>query len=219
MQTVAREPRRVVPATYNSCMNHASEPRSAWSAAARSAVLDRWTLLSNHVLRAEPQATTRLSAHAGRVIAFEPPSQGVLGWPAWLASALVPDVGIVRWALSNAGLLERLADVGDPGHDLSRPIDAHVALRPAAPWDVARALALGDASVFDVHGDEAVCAEVRWVLDHVRWDVAGDVGRVLPQPLQAPAARVADVMAEGFRRGARTLDAWWPRPGEQPPPR
>lgn len=193
-------------------MSHASEPRSAWSAAARSAVLDRWTLLSNHVLRAEAQATMRLGAHAGRVVAFEPPSQALLGWPAWLASALLPDVGIVRWAITNAGLLERLADAGDPGHDLSRPIDAHVALRAAAPWELARLLALGDASVFEVHGDEALSSEVRWVLDNVRWDLAGDVGRVLPPPLQAPAARVADAVAEGLRRGAQTLDAWWPRP-------
>ncbi len=82
-----------------------------------------------------------------------------------------------------------------------------------------RALAAGDTSVFEVHGDEPLSADLRWVLDHVRWDVAGDVGRVLPQPLQAPAARIADAVAGGLKRGAQALDAWWPRTGERPPPR
>jgi hypothetical protein len=200
-------------------MNNDSEPKAAWAAGARSAVLDRWTLLSNHVLRAEAQATRRLEVHAGRVVGFEPPSPPTTGVAAWLAPMLLPNVGTVLWTITKAGLLERLPDAGDAGHDATRAVDARITLRVAAPWDAARALAAADAGVFEVHGDERLSADVRWVLDHVRWDVAGDVGRVLPVPLHAPAARVADAVTGGLKRGVQALDAWWPRTGNRPPPR
>jgi ubiquinone biosynthesis protein UbiJ len=202
-------------------MNHAFESSAAWVGAARSAVLDRWTLLCNHVLRSEPQATARLSAHAGRVLCLELSAPALSNVPWWLPR-LGPDVGPVWWTVTAAGLLERTAasSAAVPGFDAQgRRADVRVGLRSSSPLDHARAIATGDVGLFDVQGDEALAADVRWVLDHVRWDVAGDIGRVLPQALQAPAARVADAVSQGLRSGARAIDAWWPRSGHRSSPR
>ncbi len=125
---------------------------------------------------------------------------------------------MVIWQITAAGLLERAPDA-KPG-DVVLPADARVTWRTGSLLSAARALAAGDASVFDVQGDDPLAADVRWVLDNVRWDVAADVGRVLPGPLQAPAARAAEVLAQGMKRGAQALEAWWPRtPVERPPQR
>jgi ubiquinone biosynthesis protein UbiJ len=202
-------------------MNATSASGPRWTHAARAAVLDRWTLLCNHVLRAEPRATERLAAHAGRVIRFEasPPSSV----PSWLPTAKL-GLGPVWWSVTKAGMLERLPDEdtgasvgGSPAADgaasQSRSqVDVTITLRAATPLQHARAFATGDAGVFEVQGDTAVVADVRWILDNVRWDVAGDVERMLPQPLQAPAASLAGVVAGGLRSGARAIDTWWPRP-------
>jgi hypothetical protein len=193
-------------------------------------------------LRSEPQATARLSAHAGRVLCLELSAPVLSNAPSWLPR-LGPDVGPVWWTVTAAGLLERTADgTGDdasrsaapepavdaaaassaaaPGVDAQgRRADVRVGLRSSSPLDHARAFATGDVGLFDVQGDEALAADVRWVLDHVRWDVAGDLGRVLPQALQAPAARLADAVSQGLRSGARAIDAWWPRSGDRSSPR
>ena len=43
------------------------------------AVVARLTLLANHVLASEPQATRRLLPHQGRIVRLE-----FEGWPTWL---------------------------------------------------------------------------------------------------------------------------------------
>ncbi len=211
-------------------MNHASESRARWTDAASSAVFDRWTLLCNHVLRSEPRATERLAVHAGRTLCFDPAvPRSAPAAPSWLPN-LMPDVGPAWWTVTKAGLLERLptepaaqplagvesgADGTQPEPGTPPRADVRIGLRAASPWDHARAFATGDVGVFEVQGDGPVAADVRWILDNVRWDIAGDVGRVMPAPLQAPAAKLADAVANGLRSGARTLDAWWPRSGDR----
>ncbi|MFO1287158.1 MAG: hypothetical protein U1F49_11870 [Rubrivivax sp.] len=59
-------------------------------------VLERLTLLLNHVLRAEPAASARLAAHSGRTFSMQ-----LANWP-----PLLPVPPALAWRVTPAGLLE-----------------------------------------------------------------------------------------------------------------
>ncbi|MFG5408261.1 hypothetical protein ABXN37_09225 [Piscinibacter sakaiensis] len=120
-------------------------------ALAAPAVLQRLTLLINHVLASETAATHRLRGHAGRRLAVR------LGdWP-----ELLPDPPPLVFAITPAGLLDWLAD-------LQVRIDAR---NPA--------LALlqglgGQRPRIEVSGDAALAADVSWLFENLRWDLEDD---------------------------------------------
>jgi ubiquinone biosynthesis protein UbiJ len=60
------------------------------------AVLERLTLLLNHVLGGETVATQRLLPHAGKVVQLE-----LTAWP-----SLLPPPPLLAWRVTPAGLLE-----------------------------------------------------------------------------------------------------------------
>ncbi len=202
-------------------MLHAAHIPTAWSAAARDATLDRWTLMCNHVLRSEPLATGRLAAHAGEVIVLTLPSlSAVLPLPEWLRTrtdgASEPKSDEVCWLISKAGLLDRVSEpgAGSMAGGTASAVGARIKVQGASPLAAARALATGDTGVIDVQGDSdhtALVSDLRWVLDNVRWDMAADVGRVVPAPLQGAAVQAAGLLTRGLQRGARAMDAWWPK--------
>lgn len=203
-------------------MLHAAHTPTGWSAAARAATLDRWTLMCNHILRSEPLATERLAPHAGHAMVLTLPSlSAALPLPGWLRTrtdgAAEQKAGEVRWLISKAGLLDRVSehDAGGVAGEAASTVGARLELRGTSPLAAASALAAGDSSVIDVQGDAdhaALVSDVRWVLDNVRWDVAADVGRVVPAPLQGAAVQAAGLLTRGLQRGARAVDAWWPKP-------
>lgn len=187
-----------------------------------SASLDRLTLVANHVLRAEPQATERLRAHAGcRVDA-----SGLLPAlvPTWAMPAEVLERGLT-WRITPAGLLERADEatevVAGSGGGASVPASdaAHeaVTLRftTESVTHIARAWARQDPTVVEVQGPEPVAQSVRWVVQNVRWDYAADVERMMPRAVGAPAARAAEALAGGVAKGVRTIESWWSRPPGQ----
>jgi ubiquinone biosynthesis accessory factor UbiJ len=176
---------------------------------------DRATLAMNHVLGAEPEATHRLQRHHGRVVDASAAVQLLV--PPWVATAGSPhQQGL--WRVTPAGLLERVVDA-TPSADASRAFhaaDVTLELTSASLTMVTRAMLAGDDSVIVLRGDTALAADLRWVLQHVRWDFAGDIERVLPSAVAAPVARGAQAMAKGLTQGARQLDEaigrWWPKP-------
>lgn len=126
------------------------------------AAMARVTLVLNHVLAAEPVATERLRAHAGRRVELQ--SQA---WP-----ALLPPLPRLAFAVTPAGLLDWDAE-GSGDADLRVRFDAS---NPALL--AARALT-GEQPTVEIDGDAQLAADVDWLLQNLRWDVEADLERVL----------------------------------------
>ncbi len=150
-------------------------------------VLERVTLVLNHVLAAEPVAAEKLQPHAGRRVAIE-----LDGWP-----ALLPRVPTLVWLVTPAGLLEwgGLAPEGE--HDLQVHVDAS---NPALLF--ARALA-GERPTVRIDGDAQLAADVGWLLQNLRWDVAADLERVLPRAVAHQVVQVGSALGGAWRAALR----------------
>lgn len=204
---------------YNPCMHHASDSPLQ---TLKSALLDRLTLMLNHVLAAEPQAVQRFKPHAGRVLdatALLPlslPTAAAGAMPAFDRDDRSADVDAprVRWRITPAGLLERDEAATVDGPTVVPAADVVLSVEGGIPASAWRAVALGDTSGLRIHGDAALAADVQWIVEHVRWDLAGDLQRLLPAPVAMPAARAAELMLASLQRGAKALDGLWSqRPG------
>ena len=174
---------------------------------AGGALMERATLLVNHVLASEPIAMQRLVPHAGRSIAVH-----FTGWP-----ALLPALPSTRFTITPAGLVEwnRGTEVDAPA-DLSVSIDAS---NPAlAAW---RSLS-GERPRVEVQGDAALAGDVNWLFDNLRWDLEDDLAKLVGQGPAHELARLAAGVAAAMRGAARGLSGLAARArGEAPaaPPR
>ncbi|MEP7100408.1 MAG: hypothetical protein ABI781_07860 [Burkholderiales bacterium] len=154
-----------------------------------SAAVERLTLVVNHVLAAEPVATQRLRAHAGRCIQLQ-----FDGWP-----ALLPPLPSTTFRVTPAGLIEWCGDelVAEP--DLRVGVDAS---NPALA--MAQALS-GTRPKVEVAGDAAFATDLNWLFDNLRWDVQDDLARVIGDAPAREIARIAGGIAAGLREAVRTL--------------
>ena len=146
-------------------------------------VLERVTLVLNHVLAAEPAATARLQPHAGRGVAIE-----LDGWP-----PLLPRVPALVWRVTPAGLLDWGGLAPEGGAELQVHVDAS---NPALL--LARAIG-GERPSVHIEGDAQLAADVGWLLQNLRWDVAGDLERVLPRPVAHQLVQVGGAQAAAWR--------------------
>ncbi len=154
------------------------------------ALAERLTLVINHVLGSEAVATERLRPHAGRTLALT-----LQGWP-----TLLPPPPALAWRITPAGLLEWGGPEGLPQPDLQARLEAD---NPAAL--LARALA-GDRLPLSVEGDAALAADVNWLLQNLRWDVAADLERLFGPVAAQQLHRVGSTLATGLRQALR--GAW-----------
>jgi ubiquinone biosynthesis protein UbiJ len=148
------------------------------------AALERLTLLINHVLGREPAAVARLQPHAGRVVALH-----AEGWP-----ALLPPWPALVFRITPAGLLEWC---GQEGHT-----SPHLQVRVQAsnPAGLVMGALSGRAPGVHVEGDARLAADANWLLEHLRWDLADDVHRLLgPGPAQL-LAQVGPALREGLEK-------------------
>ena len=113
----------------------------------------RVVLLINHVLMQEPQAMQRLVRHQGRVIRIQ--------WRQWTFTVQI----------SPAGLFELV--------DVPAPSDLSLAVSEESPWLLAQTALRGEKPPVRIEGDVQLAAEVNWLVDNVRWDVAEDLSRVI----------------------------------------
>jgi ubiquinone biosynthesis protein UbiJ len=159
------------------------------SALAGTAAMQRLTLLLNHVLSAEPVATGRLRAHAGRSIALE-----VHRWPAAL-----PALPNVAFRVTPAGLLDWCSEPATQAPDLR--VDIELA-NPA----LALLQALGGVRPkIEVAGDAAFAGDLNWVFDNLRWDVQDDLARIVGSGPAGEITRIGSAVAAALRQGARAL--------------
>jgi ubiquinone biosynthesis protein UbiJ len=155
------------------------------------AVLQRLTLLVNHLLMAEPAAMQRLLPHGAKRLRVE-----ITDWP-----ALLPPPPVATFRVTPAGLLEWCAD--DDGSAEPAP---ELQLRIAAPNPVllmAR-LAAGERPEVGVQGEAQLAADVHWLADNLRWDIEGDLARLVGPLAARQLASLGAALAAGLRR-------WVPR--------
>jgi ubiquinone biosynthesis accessory factor UbiJ len=132
--------------------------------------MSRVALLINHVLAAEPQATTRLARHAHKVLKIELENS-----PAWW-----PFATFERWRISPAGLVEWL-DASSAAPQASDDLAVRLSFDRLRP-DVVRAALEGqgiDALSLRLDGDAALAADVDWVTRECGWDIEADLAKLI----------------------------------------
>ena len=190
---------RAMERAYNPCMLH------TFQTLVGTAVMERATLLINHVLASEPVAAQRLLPHAGRCIQVH-----LKSWPQPL-----PPLPILAFRITPAGLVEWCGADPPMEADLSVSVDAS---NPAMA--LAKALA-GERAPVDVTGDAGFATDVNWLFDNLRWDVQDDLARIVGPVPARELARLAGSIAAGMREAVRTLSGLAARrrggPAEQRP--
>ncbi len=173
---------------------------SPWGQQMAQAMAERLTVWLNHVLAAEPVATQRLQRQVGRTL--------LLQLDAGVATSATPPL---RWQVSPAGLLEWQPVAGAASGAQAQPsaADLTITLDVSDPARLLRAWA--DAGVdlpMQVQGDGGLAADISWLQQHVRWDVAGDVEQVLRgvlgPGLGPTAAPIVAAQVERLGRGVRS---------------
>ena len=148
----------------------------------------------NHVLRSEPVALARLVPHAGRELSME-----LNGWP-----RLLPPPLPMRWRITPAGMFEWCGAGLAPAMaaDLRISVDA---ANPAAL--LARALTGERPSVL-VEGDAALAADIGWLLQNLRWDVAADLERFFGPAVAHQLHQAGRALARGLRSALDASGPW-----------
>lgn len=155
------------------------------------AVMERVTLVLNHVLGAESAATGRLRPHAGRRIEIVP-----AGWP-----SLLPPLPSCLFGVTPAGLLEWVPPPAAGAAGAAPAAAADLVLRVDASNPallMARALA-GETPPVDIEGDAALAGDVNWLMQNLRWDVASDLERAVGPGLTPPLLKLGKALAGGVR--------------------
>lgn len=171
-------------------------------ALAAPAVMQRVTLLLNHVLASEPAATYRLKTHAGKRIALR-----LDGWP-----SLLPTVPPLAFGITPAGLLEWDGSESVPAAEAQLQVTVD-ASNPA--------LALmqgltGQRPRIEVAGDAALASDVNWLFENLRWDVQDDLARVVGDVPAREIARFGGWMAIALRELVQRLSRLAPGASEPP---
>ena len=165
------------------------------------ALMERLVLVVNHVLGAEPAATQRLQAHAQRVIQLQ-----MQAWP-----SLLPAPPTLAFRVTPAGMLEWCG-----GGETAVEADLVVRIDASNPLLLmARAMA-GDKPAVAIDGDAQLAADVNWLLQNLRWDVAADMERLFGPTVAYPMHRLGSALARGLRAALQGASGLAQR--TQPPP-
>jgi ubiquinone biosynthesis protein UbiJ len=164
------------------------------------AVVERLTLLINHVLGSEAVATERLRPHAGRRVELQ-----LSAWP-----SLLPAPPALAWRITPAGLLEWCGLNPEPGADLLVRLDAG---NPAA---LAARLFAGETPPLQVEGDAQLAGDINWLAENLRWDLTADLerffGPVVAQQLSRLGKALGSATGAAFRAAQGLSDRWRARP-------
>ncbi len=157
----------------------------------------RLLLLLNHVLASEPVAAQRLSAHAGKRLRVTPD-----GWPRVL-QGLLPAPPPLEMLITPAGLLE-LATPPDsaPPPQACAP-DLEVVLDSRNPVELFAGLFGGPTPPMRLVGQAQLAADVNWLAENLRWDLAADLERVFGPVPAAQLQAWGRALAQALRGAAR----------------
>ncbi len=129
--------------------------------------MGRATLLINHVLSGESVATDRLKPHSGKRLCILLP-----GWP-----NLLPDLPALRFVVTPAGLIEWEGQVTPQDCQLTLRVDA------SNPASLFGQTLRGQPPQAGIEGDVALAADLAWLAQNLRWDLADDLERLFPLPV------------------------------------
>jgi ubiquinone biosynthesis protein UbiJ len=147
------------------------------------ALQSRLVLLVNHVLSREPIAMQRLKPHAARLIRIEAHAT-----PAWLPAL---PAGLVR--ITPAGLFEL-----EDGGASSLP-DLQLRLVMPDAGQALAALAGELAPRVQIEGDAALAADIRWLVDNLRWDVEADLAEAIGPVMAHQVVKAGRAVAAALR--------------------
>jgi ubiquinone biosynthesis protein UbiJ len=153
------------------------------------AVVERLTLLINHVLASEEPASRRLLAHQGRVLRFE-----LVDWP-----RLLPAPPALAFRVTPAGLVEWCPEV--------EACDLRVRLVAANPAGLALGALSGSMPPLDIEGDAQFATDVDWLAKNLRWDLAADLERLFGPAVAHELERVGSMFAKGLRSAVESAAA------------
>lgn len=156
------------------------------------AVLERLTLVMNHVLGSEAVATERLRPHAGRRVGLE-----LSAWP-----SLLPSPPPLVWRVTPAGLLEW------QGLEAGAVPDLRVLLDAANPAALAARMLGGEPPPLQIEGDALFAGDINWLAQNLRWDVAADLERLFGPVVAQQVHRIGQGLTAALRaavRGAQGL--------------
>jgi ubiquinone biosynthesis accessory factor UbiJ len=156
---------------------------------AGTAVMERATLVINHVLASEAAATERLRGHAGSCIRLQ-----FEGWPAWL-----PALPNTAFRVTPAGLLEWCGDEAPADAGLLICVDA------ANPAAMALQALAGERPTITVTGDAALASDVNWLFDNLRWDVVDDLEKLVGPAAAQQLGKLGASIHAAVRRAAQAL--------------
>jgi ubiquinone biosynthesis protein UbiJ len=157
---------------------------------AATAVMERATLLANHVLAAEPVAQQRLRDHAGRCIQLQ-----FEHWP-----TLLPALPPTAFRITPAGLVEWC------GNDVPAEPELRVAIDASNPALMFARSLVGERPRIEVAGDAAFATDVNWLFDNLRWDVQDDLARIVGDAPAREITRLGRAVAAAVREAAHALD-------------
>lgn len=151
--------------------------------------MERFTLLLNHVLASEPIAVQKLQPHVGKALSVE-----LSGWPGWL-----PPPPPLAWAITPAGLLEWRAAQSEA------PRDLHLRIDMADPAAVLASALQSRPPPAAIEGEAQLAADVGWLMQNLRWDIAADLERVFPPAVAHALARFGGMVAAALRAALERL--------------
>ena len=164
------------------------------------AALQRLTLVLNHVLASEPVAAARLKNHAGRCIGLQ-----LQGWP-----SLLPPAPPMHFCITRAGLLEWQESPVPVEPDLRVDVDAS---NPAA---LALRVLTGGRPTIAIQGDAAFAADVNWLADNLRWDVAADLERLFGPMAAQQLSQAGRALAGALKQLVQAGSSLASRAGGEP---
>lgn len=127
----------------------------------------RIVLLLNHVLQQEPEAMDRLKRQSGKRV--------VVAWRSFE----------MDWVATPAGLIDLSSQFLGEAQRAKEP-DLRMTLQAESTADLFQVFSQGQAPNAKIEGDIQFAAEVGWIAQHVRWDIAEDLSRVIGDtPAQA----------------------------------
>lgn len=160
-------------------------------ALAAPAVMQRLTLLLNHVLASEAVASYRMKSHSGRriVVHFD-------RWP-----SLLPAVPPLAFLVTPAGLLEWQ---DTPQRDAT-PADLQVTIDASNPALMMVKGLVGERPTIDISGDAAFAGDVNWLLENLRWEIQDDLARVVGNAPARELSRFGGFIAAAFRAAVQRV--------------
>jgi len=138
--------------------------------------LNRVVLFLNHVISREPEAQSRLARQKGRCIQLQ-----------WQDK-------LIQLSPTPAGLLERVS---------GKTTDLKLTLTDTSPIAMAAAVLKGEKPSVHIEGDVQLAAEVNWLIDHVRWDVAEDLSGLIGDAAAHTVVSMGQQAVQALRQFAR----------------